>query len=140
MEFNINDKVIIRDFTSLPERLRNRGIGKLCGKQGRVVNKLFSTANNDYVYIILFDGKDEPSSVMWVQEQLSPIATDPIEYKVEVNVLENVVVVVLVEIIGDKKTEIRRSHGHIIHDGAYGIVQAASYALRRLYFNYTEEE
>lgn len=36
---------------------------------------------------------------------------------------------------GDEKTEIGRGHGHIIHSGAFGVAQAAAYALKRIAAN-----
>lgn len=90
--------------------------------------------------IVKGNGKNESSSVMWAKEQFDLVVTTPAEYKVEVEVCGNVVVAVLSKIVGDKKTEVIRSHGHIIYEGAYGVAQAASYALERLYFKLSEEE
>lgn len=45
---------------------------------------------------------------------------------------ENLVAVRFYEDKGDKSTIIGRAHGHVFHEGAEGIAQAGSYALKRL--------
>ncbi len=58
------------------------------------------------------------------------------EYSVDIqiDVAQNVVIATLYEECDENiKTPLRRGHGHIIHDGALGVAQAASYACRRLY-------
>ena len=47
--------------------------------------------------------------------------------------LENLVVGIMYEVKGSTKTEIVRGHGHIIHEGALGKAQAASYSLKKIY-------
>lgn len=56
------------------------------------------------------------------------------KYYHEIEYLENVVLVVLYEATEDGPKEIARGHGHILHDGAAGITQATSYALKRIWF------
>ena len=45
----------------------------------------------------------------------------------------DVVTAVMYEIVGDVEREIDRKHGHIIHHGAIGFAQAASYAMKKIY-------
>ena len=45
----------------------------------------------------------------------------------------NVVVARLYETKDGEEKEIAKGHGHIIHEGAIGIAQASSYALKRIY-------
>lgn len=61
-------------------------------------------------------------------------------YTYEFDYLETVVTARLYEVVGDVKTQIAIGHGHIIHDGALGIAQAASYALKRIWLSLEEEE
>jgi hypothetical protein len=58
----------------------------------------------------------------------------PNRYWHEIEYLENVVLVVLYEATEAGPVELARAHGHIIHEGADGIAQAASYAMRLIWF------
>lgn len=57
------------------------------------------------------------------------------QYSWTFEVLDNVVVGAMFETVGNRKTEITRGHGHIIHEGSVGIAQAASYALKKAFEN-----
>lgn len=61
-------------------------------------------------------------------------AAPPNRYWHEITYLENVVLVVLYEATEAGPVELARAHGHIIHEGADGIAQAASYAMRLIWF------
>ena len=76
----------------------------------------------------------EKSTKMWTADLLEAY-DDNVTYCHEFDYLENVVVARFYEIRNDVKTEIGRGHGHIIHEGAIGIAQASSYALKRLFEN-----
>ena len=52
---------------------------------------------------------------------------------------EKVVAVELVEVDGDDEETVARGHGHILHDGAEGIAQAASYACKKLWFEFLKD-
>jgi hypothetical protein len=54
-------------------------------------------------------------------------------YSYEFDFAENLVIARLYEHKGESKKMIARGHGHIFHDGALGIAQAGSYALKRIY-------
>lgn len=43
------------------------------------------------------------------------------------------VVAKFIETKGDTETELGRGHGHMIHEGALGIAQASSYALKKIF-------
>jgi hypothetical protein len=62
MEFNIGDRVRIKRYEDLPEAL-GRGCAKLCGKDGEIIDKLWSGAKGCTVYKIHLDGYDRPSSI-----------------------------------------------------------------------------
>lgn len=71
----------------------------------------------------------------------APTWTDgPLPYYHEITYLENVVLVVLYENTEDGPVELARAHGHIIHEGADGIAQAASYAMRLIWFKIHGEQ
>ena len=52
---------------------------------------------------------------------------------IKIDIANNVVIATLYESVGGIQTPIRKGHGHLIHEGAKGIAQAASYACMRLY-------
>lgn len=62
------------------------------------------------------------------------LAAPPAKYYHEIEYLENVVLVILYEATEDGPVEIARGHGHIIHEGAKGITQATSYALKKIWY------
>lgn len=74
MDFNIHDRVQIKDFDSLPEDRKNRNWGKVCGKVGVVVDKLFSEAAQTSVYKVLLDGATAPSSINFTGDMLEAVA------------------------------------------------------------------
>lgn len=132
MEFNIGDRVQVREYAEMPDYCKNKGIAKLHGLVGTIVDKLASEASNGFLYRVRFDNSSRPSTTMFTDEQLHillPINLD--EYSFKYEILDNVVVARFF----DGETELGRGYGHIIHDGALGIAQAASYALKKLYQN-----
>jgi hypothetical protein len=134
MEFNIGDRVRVRQYDDIPEELRNRGLGKSAGNDGEIVDILRSNAKDTYVYRIHFDECDTPSRTDFVEGTFDLISElEKAQYDYEFEYLENLVVARLYEIKDDSKKLIARGHGHIFHDGVYGIAQAASYALKKIY-------
>lgn len=132
MEFKIGDRVCMKCYEELPEHLRSRGMSRMCGQVGTVEDKLYSERSGCYLYGIDFDNY-EKSTKMWEGEFLELYAQEPVTYCYEFDYLDNVVVARMYEVKGDIKKEIGRGHGHIIHEGALGVAQAASYALKRIY-------
>jgi hypothetical protein len=117
----------------MPEAIRHKGLGKRVGDDGEIVDIMYSNANDCYVYKIHFDGFDRASHSEFPEGSFDLISElEKKTYAYEFEYLDNVVVVRLYEIEGDKRTEIGRGHGHIIHSGAFGVAQAASYALKRI--------
>jgi hypothetical protein len=62
------------------------------------------------------------------------LAAPPAKYYHEIEYLENIVLVILYEATEDGPVEIARGHGRIIHEGAKGITQATSYALKKIWY------
>lgn len=135
MELKIGDRVKVKEYAQIPEDLRTKAIAAMSGDVGTVVDKLYSEYNEGYVYRVKFDVCDKISSKMWTEDFLDKFEEHPTEYKYEFVVEDSVVVAFLYEIVGDKKTLIARGHGHIMHNGALGIAQASSYALKRIYMD-----
>lgn len=71
----------------------------------------------------------------------APTWTDgPLPYYHEITYMDDLVLVVLYEATEDGPKELARSHGHIIHEGVEGIAQAASYAMRLIWFKIHGEQ
>lgn len=133
MEITVGERVRVKKYEELPPRKKNRGISKICGKEGKVVDKLFSEMLGGDVYRILLDGKTVPSSILFAEDMLDPIEEqEQPTYRYEFEFLDKVVVCRLYEVNGDTETEVAKGHGHIIHEGVYGVAQASSYALKRI--------
>ena len=133
MEFNIGDRVRVRRFEDIPDEVKNKGIGKNTGKNGEIVDIMYSNAKDCYVYRIQFDDSIRPSRTDFPEGSFDLISElEQATYKYEFEYLENVVVARLYEVKGDEKKEIGLGHGHIFHSGAFGVAQAASYALKRI--------
>jgi hypothetical protein len=137
MEYSIGQKVKVKSYGELPESMKRRGgIPKVCGLQGEIVDKVYSEAKGCTIYRIYFDGARIASSAQFVDGSFDVIEDDPspITYMHEFDYLENLVVARFYEVYEDgTQVEIAKGHGHIFHDGALGIAQAASYALKKLY-------
>ena len=135
MEFNIGERVRIRAYDDMPEKVRNKGIARNCGKDGEIVDKLWSAAKDCMCYHIKLDDMNTVSGALYTEgmfDRISDIATK-VTYVYEFDNLENLVSARFYEVDENGiKTEIARGHGHIFHEGAYGIAQASSYALKRI--------
>lgn len=64
----------------------------------------------------------------------TPEAAPPNRYWHEITYLDGLVLVVLYEATEDDPKELARAHGHIIHEGAEGIAQATSYAMKGIWY------
>lgn len=134
MDFKIGSRVRVRQFDDIPESIRHKGLGRNAGKEGEIVDVLYSDANECYVYRIQFDGCATESRTDYVVGMFDVIEDVKTEtYMHEIEYLDNVVVVRFYKVTDDSKQELARGHGHIIHNGAIGIAQATSYAMKRLY-------
>lgn len=136
MEFHIGDRVRIKKYDDISDI--GKYWGRLCGKDGEIVDKLWSGAKGCAIYKIRIDGYDRTSSIDFPEtafDLVSEIEKPSYEYQFEY--LDKVVVARLYKVTETGKTEIAKGHGHIMHDGVEGLAQAASYALRKIYLNIT---
>lgn len=131
MEFHIGDRVRHKTFEELPEDIKIEGKGKMSGKIGVIKDRMFSESVGDFLYEVKFDDY-KTSHKLYTQRHLAAY-NDNVSYCHEFEYLENVVVARFYEVRDDVKKEIGRGHGHIIHEGAIGIAQASSYALKKIY-------
>ena len=97
---------------------------------GIITDKMFSEARGLFMYIIKPD--DGGRAIMRKEDELEEPREDK-EYSIETTIADGVVIGIIYEVEGDKKYEVCRGHGHIIHEGAEGIAQACSYAYRKAF-------
>lgn len=150
MEFKIGDRVRVKDYEEISDHLKKRrteddpsvwnaGKAKCCGLKGKIVDIMYSTAYEKYIYRIHFDEQEERSRADFTEEALELLQEDTVTYHTEIDYADdNVVIAIMYEDNGDSSKEIARGHGHIIHEGAFGIAQATSYAMFRLYKRFEE--
>ena len=133
-EFNIGDVVVVKEYFDVPEELRTKGMARLVGKKGTVVDKLYSAREECYLYSVQFDDFNTISRKSWNAEHLDLYVEKKTTYCLDMDVADGVVIGVLYEVSEDgSETEIARGHGHIIHEGVMGIAQALSYATKKIY-------
>lgn len=145
MAFNIGDRVRVKDYEEIADNLKakktdddpslwNAGKAKCCGLKGKIVDIMYSTAYEKYIYRIHFDEQEGRSRADFTEEALELLQEESVSYRFETDFVDNVVVVIMYEDYEDGTSEeVGRGHGHIIHEGALGIAQATSYAMYRLY-------
>lgn len=133
-KFEIGDRVRIKDYSDLPEECRNAGFAKTCGKEGEIVDMIWSRAKQVGLYRIRFDGNEKASRADYPEGSFEVIPDIPkSSYGMELDYADNVVIAIFYEYQDEAKTELARAHGHIIHEGAIGIAQAVSFAAKRCY-------
>ena len=72
MDFNIQDKVRVVSYEELPLEARNKAIAKACGKDGEIVDRLYSEAEGGYIYRVHLEGSRTPSTINFTEEMLEP--------------------------------------------------------------------
>lgn len=142
-EWNINDKVKVVDLDAIPAERRVKATAgnpalwsssksRLAGMVGEVVDKLYNEAYGCHVYKLKLDGFDKVSAALFVGDDLEelpkPTAKSGLHFEVEI-LEDNVVVARMLD--GDRQLGI--GHGHVFHAGALGIMQAASWAMKKCY-------
>ena len=133
-EFNIGDRVRVREFKDLPKDMQTKGISRIVGSDGVIIDKMWSGARGCTVYRLHLDGYSVPSRVDFLDDSFDLISElEQATYEYEFEYAENLVIARLYEVKADSRKMIARGHGHIFHDGALGIAQASSYALKRIY-------
>lgn len=129
----IGDTVRIKPREELPADILTTRVTSLCGQEAEIIDRLFSESEGGYLYRVRLTGAQTVPVALFQEEALDLVVDEPVEYAHEIEVLDNVVVARFYEVRGGERVELAKGHGHIIHDGAYGIAQAASYALKRIY-------
>ena len=112
MEFNIGDKVRVN----------------ATYEYGYVADK-FRSQSGQFAYMVELE---TGTKLLYSEDELA-FYKKALEYDYEIERVENVVIARLYEVEGDIRTELAVGHGHIFHEGALGVAQAASYALKKIY-------
>lgn len=97
------------------------------------VDTVYTTSSGLFMYSVDMD--DSGSLILFYEDDLKLIPEKK-EYSmdIKIDIAGNVLVATLYEVTdGDISKVIAKGHGHLLHDGEYGIAQAASYACKRLY-------
>lgn len=143
MAIKIGQKVRVKDWDDIPERLKNevsddlswgRGRAKVCGQTGRVVDVIYSNLNKQFVYRFRADGSKYVSHILFDEE-----CFDIIYDGLRCNIFRDGERV-YAQIVNADGVALRSAYGYIKNDTELGFVQAASYALKRLYEEMREAE
>ena len=101
---------------------------------GVVSDILVRSKTSSVLYEVIADGRDEPSNCLLKEEDLELVGKE-YSMQIQIDIAQNVVIASLFEVEAPNMRPIAKGHGHIIHEGANGIAQAASYACKKLYEN-----
>ena len=135
MEFNIQDTVRVVSYEELPYELKNKAIAKACGKEGEIVDRLYSEAEGGYIYRVRLEGSRSVSTINFTEEMLEPSGGGN-DIEVETVIEDNLVIIRMYQ----NGEEIRHHHAHIFNDGIAGIAHAVSYAAKRLCLSFEENK
>lgn len=136
MEFNIQDTVRVVSYEELPYELKNKAIAKACGKEGEIVDRLYSEAEGGYIYRVRLEDSRSVSTINFTEEMLEPSGGGGNDIEVETVIEDNLVIIRMYQ----NGEEIRHHHAHIFNDGIAGIAQAVSYAAKRLCLSFEENK
>ena len=138
MSYQIGEIVRVKDKEELGQaenRLFASKASVRSGETGVIVDRLYSEANNCYVYSIKFEGECVASKARFTEDEIEyPIYIAPdIEVKVQRDGRQ------MVAIMYEDGKEIGRAYGGIKYDNHIGIAQATSFAMKSLYYKFKEE-
>lgn len=104
------------------------------GETGQIVDRMYSERDKDYYYSVSYDTREEGETFIEDGESIREVVdVDADTYEVESEILNNVCIAKVYRKENGGKKEICRGHGHIIHEGDIGVVQALSYAFKKAY-------
>lgn len=142
--YKIGDRVKVVHFDMLPDHLKSRAIGKLCGKVGTIEDERHSVGAQKSFYVVRFDGKRAASSVDFPEESLlhySEAKEIMDGYSITITFDKTGAVARMYESGEDSLLrEVATGKGAFIYKGRRGAVQAASYAMRMLLQKIEQEE
>ncbi len=108
---------------------RVRYLGEFTGVVSDILER---RTTSSVLYEVTGDGREKPSNCLLKEEDLVLLGKE-YSMQIQIDIAQNVVIASLYEVVDPNMRPIAKGHGHIIHEGEYGIAQAASYACLRLY-------
>lgn len=127
MDFKIGDKIKVVSYEELPAERKNKGVARACDREGVIIDKLFSSKENRYIYKVQLHAYNEPSSISFTDDMLAPTGGGN-DLRLKVAIEPDGVSLELYR--GDVR--LRRSFGRLLYDGEYGVAQAVSWAAKLL--------
>lgn len=125
--FNVGDIVTIRESAA-----DSFGFAKeYCGKPLKVLDVIHSSISDQDLYIVSSSEPGQKALPFSVCDDWLDWYEEDATYETEIEDAGNVIIVRIYAKNGERRSLLTRAHGHVLHDGAYGYVQALSYALRR---------
>ena len=97
---------------------------------GKVTDVMYSYSKDGYTYEVT---NEEGAVQLFAEEELEPVSKKGYSMDIKIDIASNVVIATLYEETDDAKSPLAKGHGHMIHEGATGVAQAASYACKKLY-------
>lgn len=94
------------------------------------IEAVYTRNHGCYAYVVCLD--DTGSGVLFFEEELD-LERKEYSMDIKIDIADNVVIATLYESVGGVQKPLNKGHGHLIHEGEFGIAQAASYACYRLW-------
>lgn len=123
-KYNIGERVIVKGAKNVPDTV--------IGSEAEIADIMHSEADRAPLYRLRMMKSGKTLNYIFKEEELKPFITRR-TYRHELTYLDDVVVAILYDVTDDEKVEVARGHGHIIHEGALGIAQAAGYAMKLIH-------
>ena len=96
-----------------------------------VMDAFYSIRSEKWFYEVRDD--ETMTDGTYGEENLELAPAKEFSMDIKIDVANNVVIATMYESVGGVQKPIHKGHGRLIHEGEYGIAQAASYACMRLY-------
>ena len=96
-----------------------------------VMDAFYSIRSEKWFYEVRDD--ETMTDGTYGEENLELAPAKEFSMDIKIDIANNVVIATMYESVGGVQKPIHKGHGHLIHEGEYGIAQAASYACMRLY-------
>jgi hypothetical protein len=150
MAFFIGDQVKIKNLSQVKEDMiscRRQGDPAVWTKRksdtegctGVIVDKMYSESREKHFYSVRLDKNNLIPAHYYTDDDLEPYKADKQlgndDFDFEITLADNLVYCVVYEVVDGQKEELTRGHGHVFHEGIHGVVQAASYAIKKAWEN-----
>lgn len=132
MSYQIGEVVRVKDINELAyaeSKLFNSKSSRRSGMTGTIVDRLYSEANECYVYSIMFDGDATTSRCRFTDDELEyPYSVEALEFRIHRNGKR-----MEAFLCKEDGTVIECGYGVILYDNPVGITQAATHAMKSMY-------